>query len=68
LQIQENILLHHQNSNFKKIQEKRAGNNHLPETEYQREREREMGRGKGGGGGGGEVIETRKKSLSDREI
>jgi hypothetical protein len=41
LQIQENILLHHQNSNFKKIQEKRAGNNHLPETEYQRERERE---------------------------
>jgi hypothetical protein len=27
-----------------------------------------MGRGKGGGGGGGEVIETRKKSLSDREI
>jgi hypothetical protein len=41
LQIQENILLHHQNSNFKKIQEKRAGNNHLPETEYQRKRERE---------------------------
>jgi len=67
LQIQENILLHHQNSNFKKIQEKRAGNNHLPETEYQRERE--MGRGKGGGGGGGgEVIETRKKRLSNREI
>jgi len=26
-----------------------------------------MGRGKGGGGGG-EVIETRKKRLSDREI
>jgi hypothetical protein len=67
LQIQENILLHHQNSNFKKIQEKRAGNNHLPETEYQRERE--MGRGKGGGGGGGGgVIETRKKRLSNREI
>lgn len=66
MQIQENILLHHQNSNFKKIQEKRAGNNHLPETEYQRERE--MGRGKGGGGGGGEVIETRKKRLSNREI
>jgi hypothetical protein len=44
LQIQENILLHHQNSNFKKIQEKRAGNNHLPETEYQRERERETAR------------------------
>jgi hypothetical protein len=26
---------------LKKIQEKRAGNNHLPETEYHRERERE---------------------------
>lgn len=66
MQIQENILLHHQNSNFKKIQEKRAGNNHLPETEYQTERGREGERDMVRGGGG--VIETRKKSLSDREI